>query len=417
MKSFSPRKTFLIISTFLFSIIGNSQTKYVFTGAALDSGTALSVGAVYKFLNVKSGVDARVKILNYTGGISITNIDGGGGFTEALQPILSVPAYANGYAELRITFYEAGTNTLLAQTELPVTPIDVDGQLYSRLPLYEFDQIEELNGFTFFQWAGSELTMIRNGVWAEGKNKAAVDYPGIDTSQKQVMFTTVNANVSSMRVRVGADNRSASNTSRLRSIYFSKFDYPYTLVLSKGSIVDFNVFPNNNKVEIKGTLSSSHSYNKMIIERSTSSSSFENIGELSITGDESAVFPFTFVDAKPVNGINYYRIRQMNTQSNNQEISKTKFVNIDFNINELAVINSIFNSGNPVITIQSRVEEEAEFMLSDLAGRIILKNKLRLYSGTNNIRLPSIAITSDYFVLSIKAKYNLVNKKLLVQKN
>jgi hypothetical protein len=65
------------ISIFLLQSFAVAQSKYEFKGATLISGTALSIGAVYKFSSVKAGVDATVTIADITGGISITNIDGG----------------------------------------------------------------------------------------------------------------------------------------------------------------------------------------------------------------------------------------------------------------------------------------------------------------------------------------------------
>ena len=66
-----------------------SQPDYSFTSRTHESGTDLQIGAVYLYQNVKSGTDARVTIINMTGGISLTDIDGSGGFTEALQPVIS----------------------------------------------------------------------------------------------------------------------------------------------------------------------------------------------------------------------------------------------------------------------------------------------------------------------------------------
>jgi hypothetical protein len=76
----------------------------------------------------------------------------------------------------------------------------------------------------------------------EGKNSAGVDYSGVDTSAKDVMFTVVNANISTLVVRTGAGNKSGSSQQRLRSLYFQKFTYP-------NSILSQSLLPVNNRNE------------------------------------------------------------------------------------------------------------------------------------------------------------------------
>ena len=78
---------------------------YLFTNYTSFTGTHLQVGASYLYTNVKPGVDARVVITALTGGVTLSNIDGSGGFTHALQPVISVPALSNGYVELMIDFF------------------------------------------------------------------------------------------------------------------------------------------------------------------------------------------------------------------------------------------------------------------------------------------------------------------------
>src|SRR6478752_5225687 len=109
MKTNFTLKIFLLRSVFillLFSYVkaGFSQPDYDFRNPVLVSGTDKQIGAVYLFSNVKPGVDAFVTIKDITGGIELNTIDGGSGYTEALQPVLDVPAYANGYVEFDVDF-------------------------------------------------------------------------------------------------------------------------------------------------------------------------------------------------------------------------------------------------------------------------------------------------------------------------
>ena len=191
----------------------------------LVSGTDKQIGAVYLFKNVKTGVDATVTIKDITGGVTLNTIDGGSGYTEALQPVLDVAPFSSGYIEFDINFLFAGTNTPMVQPEVPATPIDVDGKNYGDGIVNEFDVLQLTNGYVDYDMLGGELSMNITGPWVTGINVLGVDYPGVDTTPRQVMFTTVNAAISKFTFRTGATSTSATSRQRLRSLYFKKFKY------------------------------------------------------------------------------------------------------------------------------------------------------------------------------------------------
>lgn len=393
-----------------------AQSNYEFKSPTLISGTALTTGAVYRFPNVKTGVDARVTIAAITGGIQLTNIDGGGGFTRALQPVLNVPGQMNGYVELIIRFYIAGTSTLQTQSEVAVTPIDVDGQTYGSLKLYEYDEIEMPNGYTYFQYAGSELNMSMNGNWAHGKNTSGIDYGGIDTAQKSVMFTTVNANINTFRVRVGADNQSNTTASRLRSLYFQRFTYPFTIVLPNRTLLSLSGGEKNEKVELKGVLSASHTYDKIFVERSSNGNQFEYLGQLPITNGGAAEFHFTYVDEHPISGSNFYRIRLINTPQMLQEISNTLLIKTNKEDKPgLEVYNTIVRQEDPAITLQSNIEADMMLDMVDMSGRVVYSRKTRIYKGVNLVDLSSLNTTKGYYVILARTTQHQLKHKIILQ--
>lgn len=207
-----------------------AQTKYDFRNSSKISGTDRQVGALYRFPNVRAGVDALVTITAITGGLTINTLDAtSSGFAEAFQPTITLPAHSKGYAEFSIVFVTNGTSTPLTQSEIPVTPIDVDGQSGQ---VYEYDEIfRSSSSYVDYNLLGNELNISYPSTnKVVGTNTAGIDYPSIDTTAKQVMFTVVNANTTTLVIRTGADNRSNSSQQRLRSLYFQKFNYPNSIL-------------------------------------------------------------------------------------------------------------------------------------------------------------------------------------------
>lgn len=207
-----------------------AQPKYDFRNATKISGSNRQVGALYRFPNVRAGTDALVTITAITGGLTLDVLDdNSSGFDEAFQPTITAPAHSKGYVEFSIQFVAAGTTTPQVQTEIPVTPIDVDGKNGN---IFEFDEIYRSSAsYVDYNMVGNELNITYPSAnWVDGENKAGIDYAGIDTAAKQVMFTVVNAGISTLVVRTGADNQSGSSQQRLRSLYFQKFTYPSSIL-------------------------------------------------------------------------------------------------------------------------------------------------------------------------------------------
>ncbi len=238
---------------------GFAQPDYSFSGGTLISGTALTVGAVYRYNTVKTGVDALVAITAMSPGIGLTELDGILGYPATIQPTITASAWTSGYVELTITFKTAGTNTNMQQPEIAVTAFDVDGVTNydgAGHNLYEFDQVNLGGGYANYNTAISQLSISQSGNWFTGTNIAGIDYPGRDTSAQQVMFSVIKTCVTTAVVRVGVNNQTANSASRLRAIYFKKFVYQNALLAINTSArlirekkdnkeTSFKVFPTN----------------------------------------------------------------------------------------------------------------------------------------------------------------------------
>jgi hypothetical protein len=269
MEKLSTLEKFLIrlsMGALLFiSIRGFSQPDYSFANSTLLSGTNLQVGAVYNFPTVKAGVDARMTITAMSPGIGLTELDGTSGYPATLQPTITATPWTTGYVEMTITFVNAGTNTAMNQPQLAFTSIDVDGVTNydgAGHNLYEYDMVNMGGGYYDFSKTGGELSVSQSANWFTGTNISGVDYPGRDTASQQVMFSVINVNVTTLVVRVGVINQTATAASRLRSIYFKKFDY-------KNSVLALTPRPKVKSVkELKETKGNKFSINPTVTHTS-----------------------------------------------------------------------------------------------------------------------------------------------------
>jgi hypothetical protein len=407
---------FFLLSLYFLTVFG--QPDYTFKKATLVSGTALQTGAKYKFSSVKTGVDAIITIKAQIGGITLAGVDNNtAGFDEAFQPVINAGKNSNGYVEFQVDFVNAGTNTPQVQSMIPVTCIGVDGNTYKDGVLYETDQVQFFPGYYDFNMTGTNLKLVSPSGWVVIKSNSAVNSPGIDTSARNIMATVVDKNISSMLLRIGAVNTSpAQSEERHRSIYFKSFTYVRPIQLPNRTMLSLIGVKKSNGAELKGTLSASHTYDKMIIERTTSSAAFTFIAEMDIAGKASSEFTFTYLDKEAEDGINYYRVRMINTSGNVQEVTNTLMVKMDNNSsNGPSIVNTILQSSNTVLTIRNPEAEEAELQISDMSGHLISTVKTNLYSGLNNINLSGFNTNRGYFAIVVRTKNSIAKQKIIIQ--
>lgn len=146
---------FLILTSTAFAQSGNSNEvipELIFQNPVLISGTAGQDGAVYKFSNVATGIDATVKIIRRSGtSVTLTNIDVADmGWTKAFQPQVgiagNVPANQDWWMEFQMKFLQAGTNNKKKINKFYVTSIDTDGDNYS---IREYLQMEKIKSVSY----------------------------------------------------------------------------------------------------------------------------------------------------------------------------------------------------------------------------------------------------------------------------
>jgi hypothetical protein len=409
----------LFIILFLYFLTVFGQADYNFKNGTLQSGRALQTGARYKFPNVKTGYDALVTITQISGGITLSSIDDNTkGFDEAFQPIINVSSNSTGFAEFKIEFVEANTNSLAIQQNVTATLIGIDGQEFSDGNLYEQDQVEYFSGYYDFNNTGLNQQIINNTGWLDIKNTSAKNFANLDTLSKDVMVTVSNKNISGFKVRFGAQNSSSSiSESRIQSIYFKKFTYPKSILLPTRTLLSFKAVAKNNGVEIQGVLAASHTFDKMIIERGNSSSQLAYIATLDINKDNSTTFPFTYFDATPSGSMNFYRIRLINSSQNIFEYSIIISVVIAGNepVKVISFINTIVDKNNPVVRVQSENEGEMQIQMASLSGRVLMNKRIRVYKGANTIDLSNIHTENGYYVVALTNNNAVTSQKIIIK--
>lgn len=389
-----------------------AQPDYVFKNSVLESGTNLQPGAIYKFTNVKSGVDAKVEIISFNGGISLDKFDESWtGFDDAFQPFIYVAPGANGWVEFEFRFYTAGTNNLMNQGSVPMTPIDVDGVTYPSGILSETDEIQLLSGYYNHSTVTSEINVNQVSGWIKGKNISGWSYAGIDTTAKNVMFTVVNSNVNTIRIRIGAINTSTSVSEvRYRSVYFKKFNYANGL-LPEVSVSNFNGISRNKQVLLQFDMNEPEKISDIVIERSGSNMKFESIQHLKTS---PGIIHYTISDIQ-IPETSYYRLKITSHSGQVAYSNMLKFNNSENKVQTFKIYPS-FVTDQVQVQFYADKKESGSFQLYDYNGRLLFNRSVNVQQGANSFVVDGLAtVTPGNYVAIFKTVTGSVQQKIIKQ--
>lgn len=143
-----------------------------------------------------------------------------------------------------------------------------------------------------------------------------------------------------------------------------------------------------------------------VIERSADGVNFSTLG----TTKNRGINAFDFVDANPINGLNYYRIKVIEL-SGKFWYSKTAAVPlVNYTTNSLQVLpNPISNSA--VLQINVLQNQSAQILVKDIYGRSVYTSNIQLEKGLQTINLNSQQWAKGSYILSVNSnQLNLVQQ-------
>lgn len=185
----------------------------VFKNATLESGTALSTGAVYRFPSVISGVDALVTIVSSgASNPGLNKFDNDGSNIDAFQPELKS---GNTEVQFKFNFVLAGTSTTTNIRDFVLTGVDIDGDSSVGREFVEFDVV---GSSLYAVEAGAPVSTLIISSTATGTRfwGPVTVYDGIVITETRVMATVKYQGVSEVNIKIGANPTSTVN--RLFSI-------------------------------------------------------------------------------------------------------------------------------------------------------------------------------------------------------
>lgn len=411
----------LVFVIMLITLSVQSQApRYRFRNASLVSGTAGAVNAVYRFPNVNTSgtnIDALVQIQSKVGNITLQNIDrNADGYDEAFQPEYRIGSLSNAYIDFKITFVRAGTQNTQSQSLVEVSALDIDGTTSGLLTLKEFNRVDMGGGVCTFNTLGSQLTLSKIGTAFDGSNFTGFLFGAlVDTSAKEVMFSVTNANVTSFIYRVGANTLLSSSANRYASLYFKKFNYANTGVLSVPNLASFNGVAAGGKNKLAWTLTENNTAGSVVLERSNNGIDFQSVVEFWVNTDGNTQKDFSYSDSKVGENIVYYRLQITGKDGRIQYSNIILFRNKPTETRGMAIYPSQVQT-TTTVRFTSREKQNAVICVTDMSGRTVKRQNILLQEGTNNVQVSGFdQFQKGNYIVSVHTALEKAAKQITVQ--
>lgn len=177
-------------------------------------------------------------------------------------------------------------------------------------------------------------------------------------------------------------------------------------------ILSFNGIKDVSKVLLSWQTSSEQNSKLFDVEFSENGSTWTSIGQVKAAGTSTTQRTYVLTHATPVNGVNYYRLKQVDLNGN---FSYSNVVAINFTIkgvNISAVYPNPFVS-RIKIDISSDRSEVVRIQVSDNLGRVLKTQSSAIQKGVNNIWLDNLSsLAPGIYNVQVKTSYSTYRYKL-----
>ena len=270
------------------------------------------------------------------------------------------------------------------------------------------------NDYIDYSTTGGQLAFTHTGTQYTGQTFTANNYSGINTTALAVMFTVLNASLTTPLIfRTGIITELPGATAaRVTSLAFFKPTYPAS-VLPLTALTDFNGVIKDNVVDLRWQLASGQQWSALSLQRSAGDDQFRDIQDFNTrSADGNVSEQYSYADlATPQTGKISYRLK-MTTEDGVSQFSNT-----------LAFLAN--GSGQPSFRISPNIMSHTATMniavsnattgvlkLEDYSGRELYRQGLSLDKGSNSLpfSLPGYICPGNYLAVL------LANGKLYTQK-
>jgi len=170
---------------------------------------------------------------------------------------------------------------------------------------------------------------------------------------------------------------------------------------------------NDSKAQIEWVTTSETNNSSFTVERSLDGITFENIAIVDGAGNSNTVLSYKAFDNKPVNGMNYYRLKQTDYDG---QYSYSQTVPLDFSSNGFSA-NIYPNPFNDFlyVDIQGNLNDDTILSIYDMTGKLISEKNINS-SGNHVLVQMGHEIPEGFYIIKIHNSQSMKYYKVIKRK-
>jgi hypothetical protein len=171
-------------------------------------------------------------------------------------------------------------------------------------------------------------------------------------------------------------------------------------------LINFFAKPGKNTIDLTWQTATEVNNKHFLIERSADGYSFQPIGKVEGAGNSNSLNSYLFTDHDPVDGDNYYRLKQVdfNHSSQTSSIVSVSLLKKGFKVNN---VHYKKNSSEVELNVESNQSSALKVNILDVTSRILSSNIFMLAEGNNHLTYLIDFLPQGVYILDItKGEYN-----------
>lgn len=180
---------------------------------------------------------------------------------------------------------------------------------------------------------------------------------------------------------------------------------PVGMLSFKGAYAD-------KKVNLKWITLSELNNDYFVIQKSTDGVHFNDIGKVKGSGTSNTRNSYSFIDNDPVNGTNYYRLKQFDTDGKNALTSIVAVAAI-VDLNKILAIYPNPVKNNAEVILSSYRDNDITIYVYDIMGKIVQSFPYTLIKGQNNLNLDLSKLSSGIYSLTAISGNEVIKSKFI----
>lgn len=177
------------------------------------------------------------------------------------------------------------------------------------------------------------------------------------------------------------------------------FDKLKTLPLT---LLSINATKRNSGVDVEWKTTNELNLENYVVERSADGQSFKEVASVKPLGMFTSINNYSWYDASPVNGYNFYRIQSIN-KDGTQELTKTVRVLISKEQGSLNVYPNPIPDKMFTVTVPNLIKGDYILQLINYAGQLVATKKLKHSGGDLHADFETGIISRGTYKFSIKS--------------